>query len=48
MGFVSTDAPAPPPDPGLRRMIKWVAIALIAALVFAVIAVAITIRIFGD
>jgi hypothetical protein len=29
-------------------MIKWVAIALVCALVFAVIAVAVTIRVFGD
>ena len=29
-------------------MIKWVAIALVAALIFSVIAVAITIRVFGN
>ncbi|HEX6976167.1 MAG TPA: hypothetical protein VF147_17290 [Vicinamibacterales bacterium] len=40
------DAPPPPPDPGLKKMIKWVTIALIAALLFAAVAVAITIRVF--
>ena len=48
MGPVSEDAPPPPTDPGLRRMIKWVAIALVVSVIFAVIAVAITIRVFGN
>jgi hypothetical protein len=46
MGLVTEDASPPPPDPGLKKMIKWIAIALVAALIFSAIAVAITIRVF--
>jgi hypothetical protein len=43
---VENDAPTPPADPGLRRMLRWVAIALVASVIFAVIAVWLTIRVF--
>jgi hypothetical protein len=45
---VTDDAPGPPPDHGLRRMLMWTAIALACAVLFAVVAVALTIRIFGS
>jgi hypothetical protein len=48
MGHVTEDASPPPPDPGLRKMITWITIALVVALIFSVIAVAITIRVFGN
>jgi hypothetical protein len=35
-------------DPGLRRMLKWVAIVLVVTLVFAVLVVEITVRWFNQ
>ena len=39
---------SPEPDTGLRRMMTWVVIALIATLVFAAVVVELTLRWFSD
>ena len=42
------DPNAPPvEDPGLRRMMKWVFIALVAVVALAILAVEVTLRWFG-
>jgi hypothetical protein len=46
--LMATDPPeAPPPDEGLRRMLKWVFVVLILTVLFAVLVVEFTLRWFA-
>jgi hypothetical protein len=44
--MIEQDRSSPKDDPGLRRMIKWVFLALIATLALAIVVVELTLRWF--
>jgi hypothetical protein len=45
--MIEQDRSSPKDDLGLRRMIKWVAVALIATVVLAILVVELTLRWFN-